>query len=107
MSLEGLIASQYSGLWAVLVWIVISCIFLLLVPFSLHALVWLSGMLLPGGMLREHALGQYIGLWGLYVGAVFMLGGIALAIYGWSRIRKSVSTGERSGSGQGNELYIK
>ncbi len=116
MALEGEIASQFGEWWAVLIWIAIFGVFLLFVPFykksqikpagtyiafvvamavemfgvpfSMYALGWLFGIWLPEGVLWGHTLGQYIGLWGMYIGALFMLGGIAMVILGWSRIHK-------------------
>ncbi len=127
MALEGEVASQFGEWWAVLIWIVIFGVFLLFVPFykksqikpagtyiafvvamavemfgvpfSMYALGWLFGLWLPEGILWGHTLAQYIGLWGMYLGALFMLGGIAFVILGWSKIHKEYWSKEE---GQGH-----
>jgi protein-S-isoprenylcysteine O-methyltransferase Ste14 len=127
MALEGEVASEFGMWWAVALWIVIFGVFILFmpynkksslkpnsvymafivamavemfgVPFSMYALGWALGIWLPEGVLWGHTLGQYIGLWGMYVGVAFMLAGGALVVLGWSRIHKQYWVKE-SGQGQ-------
>lgn len=58
------------------------------VPFSMFAIGWLFGFTLPEGILWGHTLVQYIGFWGMYVGILISLTGVALVISGWHRIHK-------------------
>ncbi|MGA9187168.1 MAG: isoprenylcysteine carboxylmethyltransferase family protein [Methanosarcina sp.] len=58
------------------------------VPFSMFAIGWLFGFTLPEGILWGHTLVQYIGFWGMYVGILISLTGVALVISGWNRIHK-------------------
>ncbi|RPJ79427.1 MAG: isoprenylcysteine carboxylmethyltransferase family protein [Alphaproteobacteria bacterium] len=102
--------------WAAALWIVIYGVFLLFVPFykksqikpsgvyvafiiafalemfgipfSMFAIGWLFGYTLPEGVLWGHTLVQYIGFWGMYVGIIISLTGVALVISGWNRIHK-------------------
>ena len=102
--------------WAVALWIIIYGVFLLFVPFykksqikpsgvyvafivafalemfgipfSMFAIGWLFGFTLPEGILWGHTLVQYIGFWGMYVGILISLTGVALVISGWNRIHK-------------------
>jgi len=102
--------------WAVSLWIIIYGVFLLFVPFykksqikpsgvylafiiafalemfgvpfSMFAIGWLFGFTLPEGILWGHTLVQYIGFWGMYVGILISLTGVALVISGWHRIHK-------------------
>ena len=58
------------------------------VPLSMYVLTWLFGISLPDGVLYGHTLNQWIGHWGMYIGTVMMLIGVALVIAGWSVIHK-------------------
>ncbi|MCZ3371061.1 MULTISPECIES: methyltransferase family protein [Methanobacterium] len=118
---------SHFGMWeAVIVWIVIYSIFLLFtpfykksqikptgvymafivafaiemfgVPFSMFAIGWLFGFTLPEGIFWGHTLGNYIGLWGMYVGIIVSLAGAALVILGWNKIHKDYWSKE---TGQG------
>lgn len=68
------------------------------VPFSMFAIGWLFGFTLPEGILWGHTLVQYIGFWGMYVGILISLTGVALVISGWHRIHKDYWSKEK---GQG------
>jgi protein-S-isoprenylcysteine O-methyltransferase Ste14 len=102
--------------WAVLIWIAIYGVFILFVPFnkksqvkptgvylafivafaiemfgipfSMFAIGWLFGFTLPEGVFWGHTLGNYIGLWGMYLGILVSLAGAALVILGWNKIHK-------------------
>ncbi len=108
--------SHFGMWWAVALWIIIYGVFLLFVPFykksqmkpsgvyvafivafalemfgipfSMFAIGWLFGFTLPEGILWGHTLVQYIGFWGMYVGILISLTGVALVISGWNRIHK-------------------
>jgi protein-S-isoprenylcysteine O-methyltransferase Ste14 len=108
--------SHFGNWWAVALWIVIYGVFLLFVPFykksqikpsgayiafivafalemfgvpfSMFAIGWLFGYTLPEGVLWGHTLVEYIGFWGMYVGIVVSLIGVALVISGWKQIHK-------------------
>jgi len=108
--------SHFGMWWAAALWIVIYGVFLLFVPFykksqikpsgvyvafiiafalemfgipfSMFAIGWLFGYTLPEGVLWGHTLVQYIGFWGMYVGIIISLTGVALVISGWNRIHK-------------------
>jgi protein-S-isoprenylcysteine O-methyltransferase Ste14 len=110
------IGSHFGNWWAVALWIVIYGVFLLFVPFykksqvkpsgayiafivafalemfgipfSMFAIGWLFGYTLPEGVLWGHTLVEYIGFWGMYVGIVISLIGVALVISGWKQIHK-------------------
>ncbi|HWQ45189.1 MAG TPA: isoprenylcysteine carboxylmethyltransferase family protein [Methanosarcina barkeri] len=58
------------------------------VPFSMFAIGWLFGFTLPEGILWGHTLVQYIGFWGMYIGILISLTGVAMVISGWNRIHK-------------------
>jgi protein-S-isoprenylcysteine O-methyltransferase Ste14 len=58
------------------------------IPLSLYFVTWGLGVSLPAGLLWEHTLKQYIGLWGMYVGSIISLVGGILVIYGWKQIHK-------------------
>lgn len=58
------------------------------VPFSMFIIGWLFGIWLPEGILWGHTLGQYIGDWGTWIGALVSLLGASLVISGWSKIHK-------------------
>lgn len=58
------------------------------IPLSLFLVTWGLGATLPEGILWEHTLKQYIGLWGMYIGLTLNLIGGLLVIYGWKEIHK-------------------
>ncbi|MCC6803768.1 MAG: isoprenylcysteine carboxylmethyltransferase family protein, partial [Anaerolineae bacterium] len=58
------------------------------VPLSMYALTWLVGTRLPDGVLYGHTLQPWIGHWGMYIGTVMMIVGVALVIVGWRVIHK-------------------
>ncbi len=127
MALEENIWVHFGNWWMVAVWIAIYAIFLLFVPFykksqvkpagvyaafvvafavemfgvpfSMFVIGWLFGIWLPEGMLWGHTLGQYIGDWGTWIGAIVSLAGVALVISGWSKIHKEYWSKE---TGQGH-----
>lgn len=66
------------------------------VPFSMFAIGWLFGFTLPEGILWGHTLVQYIGFWGMYIGILVSLTGVALVISGWNRIHKDYWSREES-----------
>lgn len=68
------------------------------IPLSLYFVTWGLGVSLPAGILWEHTLKQYIGLWGMYIGTILGLIGGMLVIYGWKRIHKQYWSKEQ---GQG------
>jgi protein-S-isoprenylcysteine O-methyltransferase Ste14 len=73
------------------------------IPLSLYFVTWGLGISLPAGLLWEHTLKQYIGLWGMYIGSIISLIGGILVIYGWKQIHKLYWSKEE---GQG-KLVIK
>jgi methanethiol S-methyltransferase len=110
-------ASSHFGQWGyVVVWIALYAIMLVFVPFykksqrkptsvylafvvalafemfgiplSMYALTWVFGITLPDGVLYGHTLNQWIGPWGMYIGTLLMLIGVALVIGGWYVIHK-------------------
>ena len=108
--------SHFGNWWAVALWIIIYGVFLLFVPFykksqikpsgayiafiiafalemfgvpfSMFAIGWLFGYTLPEGVFWGHTLVQYIGFWGMYIGILISLIGVALVISGWKQIHK-------------------
>jgi protein-S-isoprenylcysteine O-methyltransferase Ste14 len=58
------------------------------IPLSLYFVTWGLGVSLPAGILWEHTLKQYIGLWGMYIGLTLNLIGGLLVIFGWKEIHK-------------------
>src|SRR5512146_997559 len=52
------------------------------VPASMYVLAWVFGRYLPDGMLWGHTLGQYIGFWGMYLGALASIVGVVLVVFG-------------------------
>lgn len=58
------------------------------IPFSLYFIGWLFGFTLPEGVLWGHTLVNYIGNWGMYVGAIMMIIGVIIVIFGWKAIHK-------------------
>lgn len=68
------------------------------IPLSLYLVTWGLGVSLPEGILWEHTLKQYIGLWGMYIGLTLNLIGGLLVIFGWKEIHKLYwSKGEGKG----------
>jgi protein-S-isoprenylcysteine O-methyltransferase Ste14 len=59
------------------------------VPMSMYGLTWLLGRSLPEGILWGHTLVGTIGFWGMYVGAVFSVSGMAMVVLGWRDIYKN------------------
>jgi len=55
-------------------------------PMSMYVLAWIFGHRLPDGILRGHTLNAYIGDWGMYIGAVISLSGVAPVVVGWHAI---------------------
>lgn len=69
------------------------------IPMSMYILAWVLGSKLPDGILWGHTLIGYIGLSGMYIGTVFLLVGVALAVMGWNVVyrrywRKAAGQGE-------------
>ena len=58
------------------------------IPLSLYFVTWGLGVSLPAGILWEHTLKQYIGLWGMYIGLTLNFIGALLVILGWKEIHK-------------------
>ena len=69
------------------------------VPMSMYVIAWVAGHRLPDGILWGHTLNPWIGNWGMYVGAVVSLTGIALVVIGWQAIHTHYWSKER-GAGQ-------
>lgn len=69
------------------------------VPLSMYAITWLIGTNLPDGVLYGHTLQPWIGHWGMYIGTLLMLVGVALIIVGWRVIYKRFWSKE-AGDGQ-------
>jgi protein-S-isoprenylcysteine O-methyltransferase Ste14 len=69
------------------------------VPLSMYAITWLIGTNLPDGVLYGHTLQPWIGHWGMYIGTLLMLVGVALIIVGWRVIYKRFWSKE-AGEGQ-------
>lgn len=119
---------NHLGQWSsVVLWIILGAVFLLFTPFykksqrkpssvylafivamafemfgipmSMMIIAWIFGSKLPDGILWGHTLIGYIGHTGMYVGAVFMLVGVALVIMGWNVIYKRYWSKE-SGKGE-------
>lgn len=116
MALEEDVMVHFGNWWLVATWIAIYAIFLLFVPFykksqvkpagvyaafivafavemfgvpfSMFIIGWLFGIWLPEGILWGHTLGQYIGDWGTWIGALVSLVGASVVISGWSKIHK-------------------
>lgn len=127
MALEENVMIHFGNWWLVAIWISIYAIFLLFVPFykksqvkpagvytafivafavemfgvpfSMFIIGWLFGIWLPEGILWGHTLGQYIGDWGTWIGALVSLAGAFLVISGWSKIHKEYWSKE---TGQGH-----
>ncbi len=127
MALEEDVMVHFGNWWLVAIWIVIYAIFLLFVPFykksqvkpagvyaafivafavemfgvpfSMFIIGWLFGIWLPEGILWGHTLGQYIGDWGTWIGALVSLAGAFFVISGWSKIHKEYWSKE---TGQGH-----
>ena len=134
MALEENVWGHFGNWWLVAVWIAIYAIFLLFVPFykksqvkpagvyaafivafavemfgvpfSMFIIGWLFGIWLPDGIFWGHTLGQYIGDWGTWIGALVSLTGATLVISGWSKIHNEYWSKE---TGQGHlvktEIY--
>ncbi len=58
------------------------------VPLSMYVITWLIGTTLPDGVLYGHTLQPWIGQWGMYIGTVLIIIGVALVIVGWRVIHK-------------------
>lgn len=58
------------------------------IPLSMYALTWALGTQVPDGVLFGHTLNGIIGQWGLYIGTILMIIGVALVIVGWYVIHK-------------------
>lgn len=127
MALEENIMVHFGNWWLVAIWIVIYAIFLLFVPFykksqvkpagvytafivafaiemfgvplSMFIIGWLFGIWLPEGIFWGHTLGQYIGDWGTWIGALVSLTGAVFVVSGWSKIHKEYWSKE---TGQGH-----
>jgi protein-S-isoprenylcysteine O-methyltransferase Ste14 len=56
------------------------------IPMSMYMISWVLGGTLPDGILWGHTLQQYIGLSGMYIGALISLTGVALVVVGWKQI---------------------
>ena len=56
------------------------------IPFSLYFAAWAFGINLPEGFFWGHTLINTVGHWGMYIGVVCMVGGVAMIIAGWSKI---------------------
>jgi protein-S-isoprenylcysteine O-methyltransferase Ste14 len=69
------------------------------VPLSMYAITWLIGTNLPDGVLYGHTLQPWIGHWGMYIGTLLMLIGVALIIVGWRVIYQRFWSKE-AGEGQ-------
>jgi protein-S-isoprenylcysteine O-methyltransferase Ste14 len=69
------------------------------VPFSMYIIAWITGRELPEGILWGHTLVQYIGFWGMYVGAFFMIAGAVLVVLGWRTIFRRYWS-HKTGAGQ-------
>ena len=59
------------------------------VPMSMYAISWFLGRYLPDGILWGHTLIGYIGHWGMYIGVVLSLAGMAMVVMGWRDIYKN------------------
>ncbi len=106
--------SHFGQWWSVLIWIVLSGVFILFIPFyqksqrrpasvylgfmiamafemfgipmSMYILSWVLGRALPEGFLWGHTLVKRIGYTGMYVGTVLIVIGIALVVLGWKEV---------------------
>jgi protein-S-isoprenylcysteine O-methyltransferase Ste14 len=65
------------------------------IPLSLFLATWGLGVSLPEGILWEHTLKQYIGLWGMYIGFTLNLIGGLLVVFGWKEIHKQYWSKEK------------
>ncbi len=68
------------------------------IPMSLYIASWVLGRTLPEGVLWGHTLVRWIGLWGMYVGAVAMIAGAVLVVLGWRIIHRRY-WGKKEGQG--------
>jgi methanethiol S-methyltransferase len=55
-------------------------------PFSIYVISWIFGFTMPEGVFWGHTFFDTIGYWGMYIGGLFMIGGITLILIGWRRI---------------------
>lgn len=91
--------SQRKPISAYLAFIVALALEMFGVPLSMYAITWLIGTNLPDGVLYGHTLQPWIGHWGMYIGTLLMLIGVALIVIGWRIIYKRFWSKEE-GEGQ-------
>jgi protein-S-isoprenylcysteine O-methyltransferase Ste14 len=80
------------------------------IPLSLYFVTWALGFTLPLGIFWGHTLQQYIGYWGMYIGALMNVVGGFLMIQGWRAIHKnywSKKQGERNLVSDGIYAHIR
>lgn len=110
------VMSHYGTWWAVALWVIMYCSFLLFIPFyrkaqrkpagvfaafivafalemfgaplSLYFVMWAFGRKLPEGILWGHTLVSFIGNGGMYLAITATLAGGALIVAGWARIHR-------------------
>lgn len=91
--------SQWKPVSAYLAFIVAFAVEMHGLPFSMYIISWLFGYQLPEGILWGHTLQGYIGLWGMYVGLIFVAAGGLLVFFGWRDIYRNYWSKD-SGEGQ-------